>query len=258
MASPTWSRMRSAQTCGILILSLMVGFILIRSVRDGNLRKYTAPSINIERSHFLNKVSRQLTDQDLADLYRKYVQRFINEEYLRPYRGVNRQNVERLLPSNIKLNNASRQLSYERFFTMRDFQVWMAKHKISCKRLGSVNGPDPEEQYIQCSQSKTHYEYKENADGTDEKHVDLYTLQLHDHQKMDFWSVQQTFEHIYDGDLVMKRLYDNSQCNGHIFVSVPIYNIPHLLPIHFYGYTPMGMLALFSRSGWTILDMGKW
>ena len=183
----------------------MVGFILIRSGRDGNLLKYSVPSINIEKSHFL-KVSRKLTDQDLANLYQKYVQGFINEEYLRPYRGVNRQNVERLLPTNIKLSNASRQLSCERFFTMRDFQVWMAKHNISCKRLGSVNGPDPEEQYIQCSQSKIHYEYKENADGTDEKYVDLYTLQLHDHQKMDFWSVQQTFEHIYDGDLVLIQI----------------------------------------------------
>ena len=181
--------MRSVQTYGILTLSIIAGLILMRSISVENLWKYTAPSINIDKSHFL-KVSRKLSDQDLADLYRKYIQGFINEEYLRPYRNVSRQNVERLLPSNIKLNNASRHLSYERFFTMKDFQVWMSKHNMSCKRLGSVNGPDPEEQYIHCSQNKTHYQYKENADGTDEKYVDLYTLQLHDHQKMDFWSVQ--------------------------------------------------------------------
>jgi hypothetical protein len=200
-------------------------------------------------------VPRRFTDKQLDNLYKTQIEARINENYLQPYRAINRENVKRLLPTDITLENASR-MSYDRFFIMKDFQFWIQKYNIKCKRFGSVNGPDPEDRYITCSGNKTYYNYKEKANGRDDKTIDLYEINLEEKKKMDFWHVQQTFEHIYNGHLVLQRLYDNSVCGGHIFVSVPIYNIPHLLPLHFYGYTSMGIVTMFYETGWEVIDLG--
>jgi hypothetical protein len=209
-----------------------------------------------QKEQVCTEETRMLTDDQLSALYKTQIESRINEDYLQPYRSINRKNVERLLPTNIRLNNASKSMSYERFFIMRDFQHWVQKYQIKCKRLASANGPDPEEQYIKCSESKIHYVYLEKSNGRDNMTLDLYSLNLDEDKRIDFWSIQQTFEHIYNGYLVFRRLYTNSVCGGHLFVSVPIYNIPHLLPLHFYGYTPMGMITIFFETGWTVLDIG--
>lgn len=200
---------------------------------------------------------RQFSDMELQTLSRNFLEERIEKNYIQQYRDINRANIKKVLPTNVHLNNASRHLSYERFFIMKDFEQWMQKHKIRCKRFASVNGPDPEDQYINCSEKKIYYNYKENANGTDGENADLYSLHLPDSEKFDFWSIQQTLEHIYDGDAILKRVYDNSHCEAHIFVSVPIYNIPHMQPLHFYSYTPMGLLTALIRNYWNILEIGK-
>ena len=210
-----------------------------------------------KRKNMKNIYVRRFTDKQLGTLYETQIKRRINENYLQRYRGINRGNVKRLLPTDITLENATKIGSYERYFIMKDFQLWIRKYNIMCKRFASINGPDPEDHYIECSESKTCYNYTEGANGTDNKNIDLYVMNLGDEKKIDFWNVQQTFEHIYNVHLVLQRLYDNTECGGHLFVSVPIYNIPHMLPLHFYSYTPMGIVTAFYETGWEVIDLGK-
>ena len=200
---------------------------------------------------------RRFTDKELNTLYETQIKHRINENYLQRYRGINRGNVERVLPTDVTLENADKIRSCERFFIMKDFQLWIQKYNIACKRFASINGPDPEDRYIQCSESKIYYNYREGADGRDNKSADLYVMNLEDKKKIDFWNVQQTLEHIYNAHLVLRRLYDNTECGGHLFVSVPIYNSPHMLPLHFYSYTPMGIVTMFYETGWEVIDLGK-
>ena len=200
---------------------------------------------------------RIFSDAELISIYETEIKARINEKYLQTFRNINRENINRLLPTDITLENANKIRSYERFFIIKDFQYWIRKHNIICDRFASINGPDPEDAYINCSKSKIYFTYKEGANGSDDKNADLYVLNIEDHKKVDFWNIQQTFEHIHNGHFVAQRLYDNTRCDGHIFVSVPIYNIPHMLPLHFYNYTPMGLVTMFLEIGWNILDLGK-
>jgi len=165
---------------------------------------------------------------------------------LQTFRNITRENINRLLPTDVTLENANKIRSYERFIIMRDFQYWIRKHNIICDRFASINGPDPEDVYINCSTSKIYFTYKEGANGSDSQNADLYVLHIEDDKKIDFWNIQQRFEHIHNGHFVLQSLYDNTKCNGHIFVSVPIYNVPHMLPLHFYSYTLQWGLLLCS------------
>jgi hypothetical protein len=243
-------RMHIQKYIKVVFLLIFIIYILSKHQEAVNLMNGIMNRSNVENV-------RRFTDKQLAALYETEILSRINDKYLQRYHGIKRDNVERLLPTDMKLKDANKHLSYERFFIMRDFQSWIQKYNITCKRFASINGPDPEDKYITCSESKRYYQYKEGTNGNNNMNVDFYVLNLEEKQKIDFWNIQQTLEHIYDGQSVLRRLYDNSECGGHIFVSVPIYNIPHLVPLHFYGYTPMGIVTMVLEARWKIMDLGK-
>jgi len=39
---------------------------------------------------------------------------------------------------------------------------------------------------------------------------------------------------------------------------VPTINIPHSTPIHFGGFTPMGLAVLMENAGFDVCEMGQW
>jgi hypothetical protein len=43
-----------------------------------------------------------------------------------------------------------------------------------------------------------------------------------------------------------------------LFTSVPTINIPHMVPFHFNGYTPIGLCMLMKSVGFEIVELGYW
>jgi hypothetical protein len=56
----------------------------------------------------------------------------------------------------------------------------------------------------------------------------------------------------------MKNLYDHMAEGGYLFTSMPTINIPHMVPVHFNGYTPMGLTMLMLSVGFKVLEVGFW
>jgi len=68
----------------------------------------------------------------------------------------------------------------------------------------------------------------------------------------------QTIEHLYNPFICLKNLYNHLKDGGYLFTSVPTINIPHLVPFHFNGYTPMGLCMLMISCGFKIKEVGFW
>ena len=67
-----------------------------------------------KRKTMKNIYVRRFTDKQLGTLYETQIKRRIDENYLQHYCGINRRNVERLLPTDVTLENANKMLLYER------------------------------------------------------------------------------------------------------------------------------------------------
>ena len=68
----------------------------------------------------------------------------------------------------------------------------------------------------------------------------------------------QVLEHLYDPFLAMKNIYEITAPGGYVFTSVPTLNIPHFTPFHFYHFTLMGLISLFVRHNFEVLEVGQW
>ena len=68
----------------------------------------------------------------------------------------------------------------------------------------------------------------------------------------------QTIEHLYNPFICLKNLHKHLKDGGYLFTSVPTINIPHLVPFHFNGYTPMGLCMLMMSCGFNIKELGFW
>lgn len=67
--------------------------------------------------------------------------------------------------------------------------------------------------------------------------------------------ISQTFEHLYNPFLVIANIYNALRGRGYIFVSVLTLNIQHMIPVHFFHFTPVGLAVLFAQAGFEML---KW
>jgi hypothetical protein len=56
----------------------------------------------------------------------------------------------------------------------------------------------------------------------------------------------------------MWNLYHHLKPGGMMFTSMPTINIPHMVPFHFNGYTPIGLCMLMKSVGFKILELGYW
>lgn len=71
--------------------------------------------------------------------------------------------------------------------------------------------------------------------------------------------LNQVLEHTYDPIRCLKNLYPYMREGGIIYINVPVVNLPHDTPWHYYtGYTPTGLRAIVQAAGFEILAIGQW
>jgi hypothetical protein len=71
--------------------------------------------------------------------------------------------------------------------------------------------------------------------------------------------VNQTLEHLYNPILALQNIYNYMAVGGLFYANLPVCNIPHDTPIHYYtGITPTGLGAMLKLAGFSILKIGQW
>jgi SAM-dependent methyltransferase len=137
---------------------------------------------------------------------------------------------------------------FPRTWCILDFIEWIQKHKINVNNLGYTCDSDPELEFINPS-TKTMLSYPT---------YDLHTISDNFKNEFDFFLFNQTIEHLYNPFHAIKQIYEIVKPGGYVFTSVPTINIPHNTPIHFNGYTPMGLAMLFKSANFEIIEIGQW
>ena len=135
---------------------------------------------------------------------------------------------------------------FPRVWTILDFKEWIEKYNIKPESMAYTNSTDIELEFIESS-NKTLLEYPPH---------DLHTLNIK--EEFDFFLFNQTIEHLYNPFIAIENIYNSLKPGGYVFTSVPTINIPHLTPIHFNGYNPMGLAMLFKSAGFEIIEIGQW
>jgi len=137
-----------------------------------------------------------------------------------------------------------------------DFEDWIEKYNLKNVDKLLVTGPDDYEITYLNVKSKTVIEYEATYNVTISKNdLHVFDLPEKDH---DFCIVAQTFEHLYNPFICIKNIYDHLRPGGHLYISVPIINIPHLIPHHFWGITPIGLCMLGESTGFEVKECGFW
>ena len=188
----------------------------------------------------MTNVSLNLLNNELmADVYNRYV--------WKPYSYFQRFENFKSYMSEDELTRY-RRMDPPRILSLIDFKEWTEKYGIvTGDSLLSTCSADPELRYVN---------YK-TVSSAEYPPYDLHTLELEkkDHDLVIF---NQTIEHLHTPCLAINRLKDHMKDGGYIYTTVPTINIPHMTPIHFNGYTPMGLCALFLSCGFEICECGYW
>jgi SAM-dependent methyltransferase len=138
---------------------------------------------------------------------------------------------------------------FPRNWCVLDFIEWTNKYNLkNIEHLGYTYEADPELEFIN-SNKKTLLEYPK---------YDLHKLPDNLNDIFDFFIFNQTLEHLYDPFEAVRQIYKIIKSGGYVFTSVPTLNIPHMTPIHFNGFTPMGLAMLFKKVGFEIIEIGQW
>lgn len=137
---------------------------------------------------------------------------------------------------------------FPRNWCILDFKEWIESYNIKPKCLATTCLTDPELEFI-TSDTKVHIPYPP---------YDLHTLGDSFQNTFDFFLFNQTLEHLYNPFLAVKNIHTSMKQGGYVFTSVPTLNIPHMVPYHFNGFTPMGLAMLFTVNGFEVLEVGQW
>lgn len=138
---------------------------------------------------------------------------------------------------------------FPRNWCILDFIHWTKKHHINnVEHIGSTCATDPELEFMQ-SKKTTYVPYPQ---------YDLHTISSHFKNEFDFFIFNQTLEHLYNPFEAVKQIHEIVKPGGYVFTSVPTINIPHMTPIHFNGFTPMGLAMLFKTANFEIIEIGQW
>lgn len=138
---------------------------------------------------------------------------------------------------------------FARTWCILDFIEWTKKHNLTTiEHLGCTYDTDPELEFI-TSSKKTMLPFPP---------YDLHTVSEHYQNTFDFFVFNQTIEHLYQPFDAIKQIYEIVKPGGYVFTSAPTLNIPHMTPIHFNGFTPMGLAMLFHTAGFEIIEIGQW
>jgi SAM-dependent methyltransferase len=137
---------------------------------------------------------------------------------------------------------------FPRVWCILDFIEWINKYNININHLGYTSDGDPELEFIN-PLKKTLVSYPP---------YDLHNISNNFNNEFDFFLFNQTIEHLYNPFNAIKEIYKIIKPGGYVFTSVPTLNIPHMTPIHFNGYTPMGLAMLFKTANFEIIEIGQW
>ena len=184
-----------------------------------------------------------VNNKDVERVYSKYVNINNNEIYLGRY-------------SNVIINQVdSINRNYARLVTVKEFERLISEHNIKANKLLMFNGGaegDPELKYI-CANKIDRVDYNEKTGKND-----LHDLNCQD-KDYDFFLFSQTLEHVYNTDLCIRNINNHLTRGGYVFTSVPVINIGHSTPFHYYtGFTPVGLGIMFERGGVEIIEIGQW
>jgi SAM-dependent methyltransferase len=183
---------------------------------------------------------KQLTDDDIEELYYMKVKK--TELYFKKY--------ELLPPCPVKQWNYDYQnFDFPRVWCVLDFKEWILKYNLSkVNTLGVTCVTDPELDFIK-GDKIIHVDYPP---------YDLHTLSNSFTNTFDFFIFNQTIEHLYNPYASIRSIYDTIKSGGYVFTSVPTLNIPHMMPKHFTGFTPIGLATLFTVCGFEVVEVGQW
>jgi len=141
-------------------------------------------------------------------------------------------------------------MDFPRVASIIDFKEWIEKYNLKhVSSLLSTFKNDVELDYV----SADYVEYKEYYDGINDLH-DLNLLK----KDFDFVIFNQTLEHLYNPFVSMFNLYQHIKLGGYLYTTVPTINIPHMIPFHFWGITPIGLCMLCKSVGFEICECGFW
>jgi SAM-dependent methyltransferase len=141
---------------------------------------------------------------------------------------------------------------FPRVIALLEFKEWFDDNPTFFNSVLLFDGmDDPEMQF-------TEYKYCANYEYGKSAGYDLHTLNL-PKKDYDFAMCNQTIEHLYDPIRCLKNIYDHLKIGGMFYANVPVNNIPHSTPFHFYtGITPTGLGVMFKLAGFDILRIGQW
>jgi SAM-dependent methyltransferase len=179
------------------------------------------------------------SEEEIHNTYNKFVNK--NKDYLNKFSP---------FPFHLNKNKWKWEgKDFPRIPCVLDFQDWIIKHNITFfDSVLSTCINDPELEFLSYNKI-TYLPY-------DKKNGDFHTLDLN--QKFDFVIFNQTIEHLYNPFLSMKNLYNHLNDGGFLFTSLPTINIPHMVPFHFNGFTPIGLCMLMKSVGFEIVELGFW
>lgn len=182
------------------------------------------------------------TIAEIHDIYHRYV--------IKSHDYYNKADIRyKSLPAELKKKYFK--IDFPRVASLFDFEDWIKKYDlVSVENLLTTCPNDPELAFLS-PKSSTLYEY--SNDGTNDLH--LFDVEKKD---FDFAIFNQTLEHTYNPFLCMANLYSHLKPGGYLYTTVPTINIPHMVPIHFWGITPVGLCVLGASVGFDICECGFW
>lgn len=142
-----------------------------------------------------------------------------------------------------------------RYFILLDFYNWTRKYDLqSPSHCLSTYIDDPEMKLLRCKRT-TVYEYKHHDDSNDLHNIPNWVRRW---GGVDFVVFSQTLEHLWNPYRAVRNLFHVVSRGGYVFTSVPTINRPHMVPVHFLHFQPMGLAMLFVATGFDIIEVGQY
>jgi len=183
---------------------------------------------------------KQFTEDELKEIYKKYVK--LNEDYFTKHRYLPKCPVK-AWNYNWKTHDMPRN------FAILDFIEWTKKYNIAKgDYLGFTCSIDPELEFIDY-ENKLYLKYPP---------CDLHKYFDQLNNKFDFFIFNQTIEHLYNPFMAIENIYQYIKPGGYVFTTTPTVNVPHMTPIHYNEYNPMGLSMLMMSVGFEIVEVGQW
>jgi SAM-dependent methyltransferase len=191
-----------------------------------------------------------LTKNDVRELYERHVKIHDNDEYTNRY-----------VPLPLHKNRGPWRWEgkdFPRVISLLEFEKFIKEHDIRPKKVLAIEGYYPSigkdpECYCLLHEKMVFTTYQTQP----ERH-DLHDLQLQEGD-FDFVMMNQVLEHVVDPIRALRNVFRYMKDGGLIYISVPVTNLPHDTPYHYYtGYTPVGLGALAKTAGFEILEIGQW